>query len=116
MAIKAQALVDFIAKFTIPEHKDSQEEPSLWTIHTNESSTQKRGGVGVIITTPERDTLKYGVQIQFLMTNNEAEYKAILTGLRVAKALGAKIALLRNDSQLVIRQVNKEFKAKESRM
>lgn len=60
--------------------------------------------------------MKYGVQIQFLMTNNEAEYKAILTGLRVAKALGAKIALLRNDSQLVIRQVNKEFKAKESRM
>ena len=50
------------------------------------------------------------------MTNNEAEYKAILIGLRVAKALGAKIALLRNDSQLVIRQVNKEFKAKESRM
>ena len=60
--------------------------------------------------------MKYGVQIQFLMTNNEAEYKAILTGLRVAKALGAKIALLRNDSQLVIRQVNKEFEAKESRM
>jgi len=50
------------------------------------------------------------------MTNNEAEYEAILTGLRVAKALRAKIALLRSDSQLVIGQVNGEFKAKESRM
>ena len=50
------------------------------------------------------------------MTNNEAEYKAILTGLRVAKALGAKIALLRNDSQLVIRQVKGDFEVTETRM
>lgn len=29
MAIKFQALVDFIAEFTTPEHEDSQEEPIL---------------------------------------------------------------------------------------
>ena len=36
-AIKAQALADFIAEFTTPEHEENQEE--LWTIHTNGSST-----------------------------------------------------------------------------
>ena len=80
------------------------------------SLTQKRRGAGVVIITPEGNTLKYGVQLQFLMTNNEAVYKAILIGLRVMKALGAKIVLLKSDSKLVIGQINKEFKGKEKRM
>ena len=50
------------------------------------------------------------------MTNNEAEYEAILIGLRVAKALGAKIALLKSNSKLVIGQINGEFETKEKRM
>lgn len=45
-----------------------------------------------------RDILKYGVQLNFLVTNNEAEYEAILTGLKIAQALGAKTALLKSDS------------------
>ena len=88
MAIKAQALAVVIVEFTIPEHKDNQEE--LWTIHTDGSSNQKRGEVGVIITSPKEDVLKYGVQLKFPVTNNEAEYEAILIGLRFALALGAK--------------------------
>ena len=51
---------------------------------------RSRGGVGIIIITLEGETLKYGVQLKFPTTNNEAEYKGILTGLRVGKALGAK--------------------------
>ena len=60
--------------------------------------------------------MKYGVQLQFLVTNNEVEYEAILTRLKVTKALGAKIVLLKSDSKLVIEQVNIEFEAKEKRM
>ena len=78
--------------------------------------TQKRGGAGVIIITSEGDTLKYVVQLEFLVTNNEAEYEVILTGLRVTKALGAKIALLKSDSKLIIGQINGEFEATKKRM
>jgi len=46
--------------------------------------------------------LKYGIQLKFPITNKEAKYEAILTRLRIAQALGAKNALLRSDSQLVI--------------
>ena len=76
IAIKAQALADFIAEFTAPELQENQEE--LWTIHRNRSSTQKRGGAGIVITSPKEDVLKYGVQLKFPVTNNEVEYKAIL--------------------------------------
>ena len=60
--------------------------------------------------------MKYGVQLKFPVTNNEAEYEAILTGLRIAWALKAKNILLSSDSQLVIGQVKGDFEAKETRM
>ena len=34
-------------------------------------------GVGVVITTPDGEILKYGVQLRFPATNNEAEYEGI---------------------------------------
>ena len=77
---------------------------------------QKRGGAGIVITSPKGDILKYGVQLKFPITNNEAEHETILTRLRIAQALAAKNALIRSDSQLVIRQVKGDFKAKETRM
>ena len=67
-------------------------------IHTDGSSTQKRGGAGVVITSLEEDVLKYRVQLKFPITNNEVEYETILIGLRIARALGAKNILLRSDS------------------
>ena len=60
--------------------------------------------------------MKYEVQLKFPVTNNEAEYEAILMGLRIAQALGVKNALLRSDSQLVIRQVKGDFEVTETRM
>ena len=60
--------------------------------------------------------MKYGVQLKFPLTNNEAEYETILMGLRIAQALRAKNALLRSDSQLVIGQVKGDFEAKETRI
>ena len=50
--------------------------------------------MGLIIITPEGKMLKYGVQLTFPATNNEAEYEGVLTGLRVRKALGVKNLLL----------------------
>ena len=60
--------------------------------------------------------LKYGVQLKFSTTNNEAEYEGILTGLRLGKALRAKNLLIQNDSKLVIGQTRGEYEAKEERM
>ena len=76
-------------------------------------SAQRKGGVRVVITTPDGEVLKYGVQLKFQATNNEAEYEGILTGLRLGKALGAKNLLIQNDSKLVIGQIRGEYEAKK---
>ena len=70
----------------------------------------------VVITTPDREVLKYRVQLKFSTINNEAEYEGILTGLRLRKALKAKNPLVQNDSKLVIGQIKEEYEAKEERM
>ena len=115
-AIKAQALEDFIAEFTLPDKDSFTNKADRWTIQTDGSSAQRRWGVGVVITTLDGEMLKYGVQLKFLTTNNEAKYEGILTGLRLGKALGAKNLLVQNNSRLVIGQIRGEYEAKEERM
>ena len=96
-------MANFIAEFTTPEDVNNQKD--LWTINTDGSSTQKGGGAGIVITSLEKDVLKYGVQLKFPITNNKAKYKALLTGLRIARALGVEKIMLKSDSQLIIGQL-----------
>ena len=115
-AITAQALADFIAEFTLLDEENPNPEAKRWTIQTDGSSTQGRGGVGVVITALDGEELKYGGQLKFSATNNEAEYEGILTGLRLGRALGIKHLLVQNYSKLVIGQIKRDYEAKEERM
>ena len=45
-------------------------------------------------------------------TNNQAEYRAIVTALETAIRLGAKQVTLRSDSELVVRQLNRQYRVK----
>ena len=76
----------------------------------------KEGGVRVVITTSDEETLKYEVQLKFPTTNNEAKYKRVLTGLRVENALGAEYLLILSYFKLVLGQIKDEYEAKEERV
>jgi ribonuclease HI len=58
---------------------------------------------------PEGDILKYAIQLDFPATNNIVEYEGLVIGLRLAKELGIQRPLIRGDSQLVAKQVQKEY-------
>ena len=53
-------------------------------------------GAGVLLISPEGKQLKY-IQILWQATNNEAEYEALIHGLRVAITLGIKRLLVYGD-------------------
>ena len=80
------------------------------------SSTLHAGGIGVVLKSPEADTLKRKVRLHYQTTNNDAEYETLLKGLELAKSLGAESVLVQGDSQLIIGQVNGMYEAKEERM
>ncbi len=56
-----------------------------------------------------RAALRLGV-----MTNNQAEYHAVLTGVRLAGLLGGTDLLFRLDSELTVRQLKGEWKVKNA--
>ena len=70
-------------------------------MYTDGSTASGIGGVSVILFSPEKDILKYGVKLQFPAMDNKTEYEAVLTGLRVEKALGVRNLKLNSDSKLV---------------
>uniref|UniRef100_A0A2N9HAC0 Uncharacterized protein n=1 Tax=Fagus sylvatica TaxID=28930 RepID=A0A2N9HAC0_FAGSY len=117
-AIKAQALADFIAEFTSKDDEPTEdvEQASKWTVNIDGSSTKDSGGVGIVLRSPEGDIIKQAIRLQYPTTNNEAEYEALLVGLKTAKILGATELDVRSDSQLVVGQVNGDYEAKERRM
>ena len=56
------------------------------------------------------------VRLDFLTTNNELEYKALIAGLDLAKAARATNVIVYCDSQVVTSQVNGGYNYKGERM
>ena len=52
----------------------------------------------------------------FSASNNEAEYEALIAGLKLDIALGVRHINIYSDSQLVVYQVTSQYQAKEERM
>ena len=70
----------------------------------------------MVIRSPEGTELSYTVKFEFQLTNNQAEYEAFITGLRLAHALQEKKVEIRADSQLVCNKLNEHFQARGEKM
>ncbi|KAM2908682.1 hypothetical protein COP2_048166 [Malus domestica] len=60
--------------------------------------------------------MESALHFKFKASNNEAEYKALLAGLCLAKHLGVQRIDIFSDSQLVVNQVTNNFDTKDSSM
>jgi ribonuclease HI len=67
---------------------------------------------GAVISTTDGDVLDESAEVIGVATNNVAEYRALLLGLDRARALGASEVDVVNDSELVAKQVNGQYKVK----
>jgi len=108
-AIKSQALVDFLAEWWENQISAPVDRPKHWIMYFDGSLKLGGGNAGVLFISPKGEELKYVFQILFPVSNNEAEYEALLHGLRLAISLGIKRLLVYGDSLRVVQQVNKEW-------
>ncbi|GJZ14113.1 reverse transcriptase domain-containing protein [Tanacetum coccineum] len=120
-AIKGQILADFIVERPEEESPDElmtepEALPEPWTLFTDGSSCVDGSGAGLILTNPEGAEFTYAMRFRFDATNNEAEYEALIAGLRIAEKMGIKNLQANVDSKLVANQVNGSYIAKESGM
>lgn len=70
---------------TEPEIEEQEEE--TWELHVDGVSNQYGARIGIVL---NKDVVKleYSVRLGFEVTNNVAEYEALLLGLKLAKSLG----------------------------
>ena len=66
--------------------------------------------------TRERHQFHCAIRFDFTASNNEAEYEALLAGLRLAKDMNIKVLDIYSDSQLVVNQVLGEYQARGLKM
>ncbi len=71
---------------------------------------------GAVVSAPDGEVLDEAAEAIGIATNNVAEYRGLLLGLRRARALGASEVDVVNDSELVAKQVNGTYKVKHADM
>ncbi|XP_074336785.1 uncharacterized protein LOC141673957 [Apium graveolens] len=124
--IKAQALAKFVMECTfseVPETPKLQSEEeketsdrNSWTLYVDGSATAERSGAGLILSSPDGFTIQQVITFAFKVINNQAEYEALLSGLRLAKSLRVRCLIIYSDSQIVVRQTSDEYIAKDPKL
>ena len=103
-------VANFIVDHSVVENPQNYLELEPWKLYFDGSSHRDGKGVGVLIISPNRIPIKFKYKIEGLCSNNEAEYKALIVGLEILLKLGATRVEIMSDSELVIKQMTKEYK------
>ena len=102
--MKGQVLVDFVAEFSPKSEREMvcQVESRLWKVFVDGASSALRAGAEIVIITPEGIRLEYSFRLGFRASSNEAEYEALLVGLKVVLSIGTCDVKIYSDSRLVV--------------
>ncbi|XP_074378355.1 uncharacterized protein LOC141719890 [Apium graveolens] len=117
-AIKGQVLANFLLEFNSavddkvlvvlqpPRNEESLEEfpHPWWTLHVDGAVNNRGAGAGIVLVSPEGHHLMSTIHFKFYAANNDAEYEALINGLKIALEMGVRNLIARSDSELVVNQ------------
>ncbi|XP_058189194.1 uncharacterized protein LOC131306783 [Rhododendron vialii] len=138
-SIKAKVLANFIAELTLADSPVSAPAPApapstkavlqanpstvwklfhgdVWKMYVNSTSNSRGAGAEVVLLSPSSVLHESSLSINFPASNNEAEYEALISGLKTTEALGIKELVVYSDSQLVVNQLSEEYESRDDRM
>ena len=101
-AIKSEAFTDFMADWTEAMESTPLPDSEYWIMNFDVSKMKEGTGHGVVLQSPKGEKLSYVLQIYFNVSNNVAEYEALLHGLHMAMEISVKRILYFGDSDLVV--------------
>ncbi|XP_024028926.1 uncharacterized protein LOC112093843 [Morus notabilis] len=117
IAIKGQALVDFVAEFMgLPNEAEVVGGPLSWKLYVDGSSNDNGSGAELVLHTPEGHKVTSAVRFEFPTSNNKAEYEVLLARLRLAEHLKVEAIDISSDSQLVVNQVKGQYQTRDEKM
>ncbi|VFQ98142.1 unnamed protein product [Cuscuta campestris] len=116
--LRTEAVADFLVEMT--GHQEEEPAKAItepwWSMSVDGASGPKGYGGGVVFTTPEGFKVYHALIFNFKLTNNEAEYEALIGGLRLAKTLQITCLRIKSDSSLVVGHINGNMEAKGEKM
>ena len=130
-SIKGQVLADLVAEFAkCPEEVEMGSETMgerlvsvasvqglpPWELYVDGAANQRGSGVGLVMVSPEKITIKKSLRLNFSATNNETKYEVLLRGMMMVQKMGGKAVRVFSDSKLVVGQVKGDLEAQDSRM
>nr|GEV99684.1 reverse transcriptase domain-containing protein [Tanacetum cinerariifolium] len=120
-SIGDQVLADFIVErqeedSPLTETPMEEKIPEPWILFTDGSSCLEGLGAELFLTNAEGMKFTYALRFEFDASNNEAEYEALVAGLRIMKQMGVKNLEAKVDSHLVANKINGSYIAKEQSM
>ncbi|XP_071728067.1 uncharacterized protein [Rutidosis leptorrhynchoides] len=121
-AVKGQIMADYLAEMS-GELEVINERPALkpvlgetWDLFTDGASYAEGAGAGLVLANPSGEEHTYALRFNFDVSNNEAEYEALLAGLNIARKMNISKLRAFTDSQLVANQFNGSFEAHDPSM
>ncbi|XP_050238164.1 uncharacterized protein LOC126687650 [Mercurialis annua] len=102
-ALKAQALADFFAELTFAEPIEDKTNP--WEIHFDGTVCGEGAGISVMLKGPGKVQIEYSARLEYPVSNNVAEYEALLARLQLCEELNISEARIYSESQLVVNQI-----------
>jgi hypothetical protein len=94
----------------------NQEAPppttSVWKMFFDGASSSMGAGVGIMFVSPCHETISLSYRLEFEVTNNVAEYEALVLGLRAVKKMGIKEMAMFGDAELIVQQVKNVYQTK----
>jgi ribonuclease HI/transposase InsO family protein len=115
-AIKSQILADFVTEWTDTQLPPPLIQAECWTLYFDGLVMKTGAGAGLLFVSPLGEHMRYAVHLHFPVSNNMAEYEALICGLKIAVEMGIKRLDVRGDSQLVIDQVMKNTSCHDDKM
>ena len=130
-SIKGSVLANHLASLLVTEsiviNDDFPDEEiagvtslSGWHMYFDGAANHSGYGIGVLLISLQGDHIPRSVRLAFsnryLATNNIIEYEACILGLKTALELGIRRMEIFNDSNLVIRRIQGDWKTKDVKL
>jgi hypothetical protein len=89
------------------------QQNKVWKMYFDGSSSKEGSGAGILLIVPSEEVITLSCKLEFEITNNIAEYEALLLGLRASKDMVIDFLAIFGDFELVINQVRNIYQAKQ---
>ncbi|XP_074377037.1 uncharacterized protein LOC141718555 [Apium graveolens] len=128
-AIKGQDLADFFLELpsscevsgdkcvteSTPMEIPMENCSPWWTLYVDGAVNGNGAGSGIVPVSPEGHKLQSCIHFGFKVTNNDAEYEALITGLKLALEMKVENLYVFSDSMLVVGHIKGGFQARGPR-